>query len=100
MPMCPRFTRPGKRIQMPVNGLIVRGLLNLYQFYGDDFKVECPTGSGRFMNLYEVAMEISRRLASIFLREENGTAGLRRKEVPGGSKLEGLRFVLRVFPWR
>jgi hypothetical protein len=59
-------------IWMPVNGLLVRGLLNLYQFYGDDFTVECPTGSGRRMNLFEVASEISRRLASIFLRDAEG----------------------------
>jgi hypothetical protein len=59
-------------VWMPVNGLIVRGLLNLYAFYGDEFTVECPTGSGNQMTLFEVAKEISRRLASIFLRDENG----------------------------
>ena len=46
-------------IWMPVNALIVRGLLNLYGFYGDDFKVECPTGSGNRMTLFEVAKEIT-----------------------------------------
>ena len=46
-------------VWMPVNVLLVRGLLNLYQFYGDDFKVECPTGSGKYMTLFEVAKEIS-----------------------------------------
>jgi hypothetical protein len=56
-------------IWMPVNGLIVRGLLNLYSFYGDDFKVECPTGSGNRMTLFEIAKEISRRLSTIFLRD-------------------------------
>jgi hypothetical protein len=64
---------------MPVNGLIVRGLLNLYSFYGDDFKVECPTGSGNRMTLFEIAKEISRRLASIFLRDASG-----RRPVYGG----------------
>jgi hypothetical protein len=59
-------------IWMPVNTLIVRGLLNLYAFYGDDFKVECPTGSGNRMTLFEVAREITRRLGSIFLRDESG----------------------------
>jgi hypothetical protein len=59
-------------VWMPVNALIVRGLLNLYSFYGDDFTVECPTGSGNQMTLYEVAREIKRRLASIFLRDEHG----------------------------
>jgi hypothetical protein len=53
-------------IWMPVNGLLIRGLLNLYQFYGDDFKVECPTGSGKHLTLFEVAKEIARRLSSIF----------------------------------
>ena len=67
-------------IWMPVNVLIVRGLLNLYGFYGDDFKVECPTGSGNRMNLFEVAKEISRRLASIFLRDASG-----RRPVHGGA---------------
>src|SRR5260370_19358177 len=55
-------------IWMPVNGLIIRALLQYYGYYGNDFKVECPTGSGRLMNLYEVAEEITRRLANMFLR--------------------------------
>ena len=59
-------------VWMPVNVLLIRGLLNLYQFYGDDFKVECPTGSGKYMTLFEVAKEIGRRLSAIFLRDENG----------------------------
>ncbi len=67
-------------VWMPVNGLIVRGLLNLYAFYGDDFTVECPTGSGKRMTLFEVAQEITRRLASIFLRDEDG-----RRPVYGGT---------------
>ncbi len=68
-------------IWMPVNGLIIRGLLLMYPFYGDDFKVECPTGSGNFMTLFEVAKEISRRNASIFLRDQNG-----KRPVYGGTK--------------
>jgi hypothetical protein len=59
-------------VWMPVNVLIVRGLLNLYAFYGDDFKVECPTGSGNRVTLFDVAKEISQRLARIFLKDENG----------------------------
>ena len=59
-PGCSAATRTGAGpIWMPVNGLIVRGLLNLYAFYGDDFTVECPTGSGNRMTLFEVAREIS-----------------------------------------
>jgi hypothetical protein len=57
---------------MPVNVLIVRGLLNLYGFYGDDLTVECPKGSGNRMNLFEVAKEITTRLAGIFLRDASG----------------------------
>ena len=49
-------------VWMPVNVLIIRALLNLYGFFGDDFKVECPTGSGHYMTLFEVAEEIQRRL--------------------------------------
>ena len=68
-------------VWMPVNALIIRALLNLYQFYGDDFKVECPTGSGKYMTLFEVAKEIERRLAAIFLRDESG-----KRPVYGGTR--------------
>jgi hypothetical protein len=68
-------------VWMPVNSLLVRSLLNLYQFYGDDFKVECPTRSGNYMTLFEVAREIARRLSSIFLRDANG-----KRPVYGGTK--------------
>jgi hypothetical protein len=67
-------------VWMPVNVLIVRGLLNLYSFYGDEFTVDCPTGSGKRMTLFEVAREISRRLASTFLRDGSG-----RRPVYGGA---------------
>ncbi len=59
-------------IWMPVNVLIIRALLQYYAYYGDDFTVECPTGSGRRMNLYQVAEEIARRLANIFVRGADG----------------------------
>ena len=66
-------------IWMPVNALIIRALLQYYAYYGDDFTIECPTGSGRQMTLYQVAEEIARRLASIFLRDDAGpAAGVRR----------------------
>jgi len=68
-------------VWMPVNVLLIRGLLNLYQFYGDDFKVECPTGSGKLMTLFEVAKELARRLSSIFLRDASG-----QRPVYGGTK--------------
>jgi len=59
-------------VWMPVNALLVRSLLNLYQFYGDEFKVECPTGSGRWMTLFDVAQELVRRITSTFLRDADG----------------------------
>ena len=59
-------------VWMPVNALIVRALLHYYLYYGDEFTVECPTGSGRRMNLYQVAEEISRRLSALFLRGPDG----------------------------
>jgi len=68
-------------IWMPVNGLIIRALLQYHTYYGKDFTIECPTGSGRYMNLYQVAEEITRRLASIFLRDNHG-----RRPVYGGTQ--------------
>lgn len=59
-------------IWMPVNVLIIRALLAYYGYYGNDLTVECPTGSGRLMNLYQVAEEIGRRLANIFLKNSAG----------------------------
>ena len=59
-------------IWMPVNILLIRALLNYYLYYGDSFKIDCPTGSGRLMNLFEVAKEIATRLTSIFLRDGEG----------------------------
>ena len=68
-------------IWMPVNGLIIRALLSYYGYYGNDFTIECPTGSGHRMTLYEVAEELSRRLVSIFLRGAHGG-----RPVYGGSR--------------
>jgi hypothetical protein len=59
-------------IWMPVNMLILRALLQYYMYYGNSFTIECPTGSGKQMNLYEVAEEIGRRLSGIFLKDEQG----------------------------
>jgi hypothetical protein len=59
-------------IWMPVNGLIIRALLQYYMYYGDEFKIACPTGSGRMLTLYQVAEDLSRRLANIFLKDKNG----------------------------
>ena len=59
-------------VWMPVNALLIRALLQYYAYYGDDFRVECPTGSGRQMTLYQVAEELTRRLASTFLKDSRG----------------------------
>ncbi|HYB50439.1 MAG TPA: glucosidase [Burkholderiaceae bacterium] len=68
-------------IWMPVNLMIIRALLNFYLYYGDNFKVECPSGSGHMMNLFEVAKEISDRLTRIFLRDKDG-----KRAVYGGTE--------------
>jgi hypothetical protein len=68
-------------IWFPVNALIIRALLQFYLYYGDDFRVECPTGSGQMRNLFEVAKEIADRLTRIFLRDERG-----RRPVYGGTE--------------
>jgi hypothetical protein len=68
-------------VWMPVNALIIRSLLSFYLYHGDNFKIECPTGSGKMMNLFEVAKEISDRLTRIFLRDRSG-----RRPVYGGTE--------------
>jgi len=68
-------------IWMPVNALLIRALLNFYLYYGDNFKIECPTGSGKMMNLFEVSKEIADRLARIFTCDEHG-----RRPVYGGTE--------------
>jgi Glycosyl hydrolase family 63 C-terminal domain len=68
-------------VWMPVNALIIRALQNFYMYYGDSFKIECPTGSGNLMNLFEVSKEIADRLARIFTRDERG-----RRPVYGGTE--------------
>jgi hypothetical protein len=68
-------------VWFPVNILIIRALLQFYLYYGDSFKIECPTGSGKMMNLFEVSKEIADRLALIFQRDEHG-----RRPVYGGTE--------------
>jgi hypothetical protein len=68
-------------VWMPVNAMIIRALLQYYLYYGDNFKIECPTGSGTLMNLFEVSKEISDRLTRTFLKDENG-----RRPVYGGTE--------------
>ena len=68
-------------IWMPVNLLLLAALHNFYSYYGDSFQIECPTGSGKFMSLFEVSRELSSRLISIFLPDKNG-----RRPVYGGTE--------------
>lgn len=58
-------------IWFPVNFLIIESLQRFYHYYGDEFKVECPTGSGTFLTLNDIAKELSLRLTKIFLKDEN-----------------------------
>ncbi|MGH8046748.1 MAG: MGH1-like glycoside hydrolase domain-containing protein, partial [Chthoniobacterales bacterium] len=59
-------------IWMPVNFLLIESLRRFHRYYGDDFKIECPTGSGVFLSIAEVADELSRRLTQLFLRNKDG----------------------------
>ena len=68
-------------VWMPVNVLLIRALQQFYLYYGNDFKIECPTGSGHLMNLFEVSREIAERLTRIFTRDERG-----RRPVYGGTE--------------
>jgi hypothetical protein len=68
-------------IWMPVNIVLIRALLQYYVYYGDSFKIECPTGSGKWMNLFEVSKDLAGRLSAIFLRNEQG-----RRPVYGGAE--------------
>jgi Glycosyl hydrolase family 63 C-terminal domain len=68
-------------VWMPVNAMIIRALIQYYLYYGDNFRIECPTGSGNLMNLFEVSKELSDRLTRIFLRDEHG-----RRPVYGGTE--------------
>jgi hypothetical protein len=68
-------------VWFPVNYLLIEALQKFHHYYGSDFKVECPTGSGRYLTLWEVAAELSRRLTRIFLPDENGN-----RPVHGGAR--------------
>ena len=59
-------------IWMPVNYLLIESLQKFHRYYGDDFKIECPTGSGRYLTIREVANELARRLTRIFLHDDSG----------------------------
>ncbi|MDB4941882.1 MAG: hypothetical protein JWP97_1416, partial [Labilithrix sp.] len=67
-------------VWIPVNYLMIEALQKYHHYYGESFRIECPTGSGRYMNLWEVASELSRRLTSLFVRDEHG-----RRPADGGA---------------
>ena len=73
-----------------MNYLLIESLQKFHHYLGDDFKVECPTGSGQFLTLWEVAAELSRRLTRIFLRGENG-----RRQVHGPKQGNAERYAYR-----
>jgi hypothetical protein len=89
-------------VWFPINLLLIRALLQFHRYYGDSFRIECPTGSGHEMNLYEVAEELGRRLAGDVHPRRAGTpSSLRRcRAVPGGPGVGGQPAVLRVLPRR
>ena len=59
-------------VWFPLNFLLIESLQKFHYYYGDSFRVECPTGSGNMLTLWEVAAEISRRLTRLFLRDADG----------------------------
>jgi hypothetical protein len=59
-------------VWFPINYLLIESLQKFHHYYGDDFKVECPTGSGKYLNLNQVADELSQRLTKLFVRDANG----------------------------
>jgi hypothetical protein len=81
-------------IWFPVNFLIIESLQKFHHYYGDDFRIECPSGSGCFMSIREVANEIARRLTRIFLRNEHGLRPVHAQHPRTPAA------VLRVFRWR
>ena len=89
-------------VWFPINLLLIRALIHHYRYYGDDLKVECPTGSGTMMTLFEVAQELSRRLVTTFLRGDDGRRPVYGGDeaVPGRPALARPDPVLRVLPRR
>jgi hypothetical protein len=69
---------------MPVNYLLVESLEKFHKYYGDDFTVECPTGSRKYLTIREVANELARRLTRIFLKDDS----MRRPVFNGEEKMQ------------
>ena len=89
-------------VWMPVNYLLIESLQRFHYYFGDDYKVECPTGSGRMKTLDEVATELSHRLTRIFLHDQHGRRPVYGARYASADRptLAGSHFVLRILPWR
>ena len=89
-------------VWFPVNYLMIESLQRYHHYFGNDFQVECPTGSGVMMNLADVAAVLSRRLSRLFLRDEHGRRPAFRtwRKIPDRSAFPRPHPVLRVFQWR
>ena len=89
-------------IWFPLNFLIIESLQKFHHYYGNDFKVECPTGSGKFITLEQVAAELAKRLSRIFLKDGHGrsTGPAPSAAIAAGPYLQGLHSVLRIFSRR
>ena len=79
---------------MPVNYLIIESLQKFHHYYGDDFKIECPTGSGQYITINQVAQELSRRVVSIFSRDSAG-----RRAVRSQPPMPTARLIRRCAAW-
>ena len=86
-------------IWFPLNFLIIESLQKFHHYYGDDFKVECPTGSGRLLTIQQIAEELSHRLSRIFLKDGEGKRPVLRHtpELQSDPFYRDLHSVLRVF---
>ena len=89
-------------IWMPVNFLLIESMQRFHHYYGNDFKVECPTGSGRSVTILEASEELTRRLMRIFMRDRDGRRAVFGDcgDVSGGPALPRLCAVSRIFPRR
>jgi hypothetical protein len=77
-----------------VNFLLIESLQRFYQYYGDELEVECPTGSGDYMNLLQVAEEIQHRIIHIFGRDVHG-----RRALNGGNQKLDFDPFFRDYVW-
>jgi len=89
-------------VWFPLNYLLIESLQKFHHFYGDDLKVECPSGSHRRLNLWDVAGELSRGLIRLFLRGRDGRRPVHgaAPDVPDRSELARPSPLLRVFSRR